>query len=181
MLYKHKVKSTQIVHIVSKAIVMCSSLTCMIYPHIVSVYCVPVYVCINNRVRCIFVRGSIKRQITLVVKLNRFRLYSTRCVWCLLVLSYWPCSRSISLYHSLVISLSLSFSFFIQKYITLHNQTLLLFAFSHSFSHRTARRTLHRQHLHARTQTINSSAMLCFAFLCFCSFSFINDYYYYFI
>lgn len=97
------------------------------------------FICINNRVRCMMnvylCRGSIKRQITLVVKLNRFRLYSTRCECgvCLLVHSYWPCSRR---YFFLSLCLLLVFTFSHTLFISV--LLSYYFTFFHITSHRIA-------------------------------------------
>lgn len=108
---------------------------------------------------CVYVCGSIKRQITSVVKLNRFRLYSLS-----LVFTY---SLALALFSS---SHSHLFSFSLSVFISTHTTkfvALLLVAFSYSFSH-----SPYNIYMHARTQTINSSALPCFTLLRFCSFSF---------
>lgn len=151
--FTHKYESTVPHCIWANVIVMCTYVyiethTVWVYKQLVRyVECI----CLD---RSVCMCGSIKRQIILVVKLNRFRLYSTRWVWCLLVLSYWPCSRSSFL--SLLLSIwPLALSFvcalsFVRHFFFSHTHThayivVLLFGccfFSHSFSHRTARHTL---------------------------------------
>lgn len=65
---------------------------------------------------------------------------------------------------------------------TMYSFVIRLFHTHSPISYRTARRTLpQQQHLHARTQTINSSALLCFALLLLLFIFVLNDHYYYFI